>query len=148
MLKIIDPAELHSQTHWLNRVIAKTNLCRKTTTGLAVRDFRVTVPNSRGVSHTAATQELISLLQTFEDRISQMQPVNVTGVIIDAPEGAAAIIRIITAQDPIGYFPECIHTAVFSVFETTVTVMQNHVKYRASRIIEMIAGKACEGEAI
>ena len=137
MLNITAP-RLHN--HWVHIVKMASNELQAKVPGMVRRDFRLTVPNSSTAAQVAAADELARELQRLTDNLNDGQPVRAFGAIIPAPEGAAAVLRLLAMPDQEGHFPEAIHTAVFATLQTTVTALDNHVNYKAFSLIDLAAG--------
>ena len=137
MLNITAP-RLHN--HWVHIVKMSSNELQAKVPGMVRRDFRLTVPNSSTAAQVAAADELARELQRLTDNLNEGQPVRAFGAIIPAPEGAAAVLRLLAMPDQEGHFPEAIHTAVFATLQTTVTALDNHVNYKAFSLIDLAAG--------
>lgn len=137
MLNITAP-RLHN--HWVYIVEMASNELQAKVPGMVRRDFRLTVPNSSAANPCAAADELAREMQRLTDNLNDGQPVRAFGAIIPAPEGAAAVLRLLAMPDAEGHFPEAIHRAVFATLQTTVTALDNHVNYTALSLIDLAAG--------
>lgn len=126
--------------HWLHIVKMHANNLQAHVPGMVVRDFRVTVPNNYANDTAAAQRDLAEQLQRLTDRLNEGQPVRVLGAMIPAPEGAAAVLRVLAMPDAEGHFPDAVHTDVFSLFTTTVTALDNSARYAATHLIDIAAG--------
>lgn len=128
------------ELHWLQIVTMTSNEICALVPGMVRRHFRIVVPNAHNKNQAEAVADLTFALHSLKDQLDDLQPVRALGAIIPAPEGAAAIIRVMTMPDAEGHFPEAIHKAVFANFATTVTVINNHVHFRAIKLIDLAAG--------
>lgn len=137
MLNITAP-RLHN--HWVHIVKMASNELQAKVPGMVRRDFRVTVPNNHANDTDAAQRDLAAQLQRLTDELNTGQPVRIFGAMIPAPEGAAAILRVLVMPDQEGHFPEAVHMAVFATLETTVTALDNHSRYGATHLIDIAAG--------
>ena len=137
MLEIRPP---RFELHWLQIVTMTSNEICAIVPGMVRRDFRVVVPNAHNKNQAEAVADLIAALEKFKNELDDLQAVRALGAIIPAPEGAAAILRVMTMPDNTGHFPEDIHKAVFANFATTVTTINNHVYYEALQLIDLAAG--------
>lgn len=137
MLEIRSP---RFELHWLQIVTMTSDEICALVPGLVRRDFRVVVPNANNKDQAEAVADLIATLAKFKKELDGLQAVRALGAIIPAPEGAAAILRVMTMPDAEGHFPEDIHKAVFANFATTVTAIDNHVYHAALQLIDLAAG--------
>ena len=126
--------------HWLHVVKMASNELQAKVPGMVRRDFRVTVPNNHANDTAAAQRDLAAQLQRLTDRLNEGQPVRVLGAMIPAPEGAAAVLRVMAMPDAEEHFPDAVHTDVFSLFTTTVTALDNSARYAATHLIDIAAG--------
>jgi len=137
MLNITTPT---FSLHWYQIVTMASRELEAKVAGMVRRDFRVACANARPANEQHALEQLKQQLQLLADDLNDGQPVRVFGAIIPAPEGAAAVLRVLAMPAEDGHFPEAVHKAVFAKFETTVTALHLQANWRAINLIDLAAG--------
>lgn len=133
--------------HWTQIITMYAAEKMANDTRLITYEYFLSVPNGSGSSVDVAVADLHNLLNRLNDRLEFGTPVLMVGAIIEAPEGAVAVVRVLAHHNN-HQWPTDIHDAIRKTLVATqdrVPVMFNRfASSKAIQLFELTGGVASQ----